>query len=77
MVYEPVEYGRREDRIGEHLAPRLEWFVRRDDDRAAFVAFGDYSENMIGDDAVERREPQFIENDEIGRYESVSDFFDR
>jgi hypothetical protein len=56
VVDEPIEYGCGEDRIGEHLAPKFEGLVARDDNRAAFVAFGDDAEDVIGYDFVERSE---------------------
>ncbi len=66
VVNEPVECGVGENRVDEHLGPLLERFVGRDDHRAALVPFRYDAKEMISNDAIERREAEFIEDDKIG-----------
>ena len=47
-VGDPVDDGLRHARVGEHLGPFSERQVGGDDQRSAFVAFGDDLEDELG-----------------------------
>jgi hypothetical protein len=64
-VDKPIDGGVVENWINEHFRLLLEGLVGRYDYRTALVAFLDNAEEIIGDDAVERRKTEFIENDRI------------
>ena len=47
-VGEPVNDSLREPGVGEHLGPLAERQIGRDDQRPAFVAFGEHLEDELG-----------------------------
>ncbi len=60
-VCEPVNDGFREAGVGEDLRPLAEWEVRRDDQRAAFVAFGEDLEDEFGGAVGQREVAELID----------------
>jgi hypothetical protein len=59
-VSEAVDDGLREPGVGEHLRPFAERQVGRDDQRAAFVAFGEHLEDELGGAVGQREIAQFV-----------------
>ena len=65
VVEEPVEETDRGGVLGEELAPLLERPVRCDTEGPAFVGRGDEPEEQFGAGGVHRREPDFVDQDQV------------
>ncbi len=65
MVQEPVEQADGGGVLAQETSTGLEGPVRSDAEGAAFVGGGDEPEQQLGAEVVERREPEFVDDDEV------------
>ena len=76
VVEEPVEEADGGGVFGQEPAPGFEGSVGADSEAAAFVGGGDESEQELGGDVVERREPELVADDQIVSEQRVDDLAD-
>jgi len=73
VVEEPVEEADGGGVFGEEPAPVFERPVGADAEGASFVGGGDEPEEQLGAGVVERGEPDFVDEDEIGAEDVLDD----
>ena len=73
MVEQPVEQADGGGVLGQEPAPRIEGPVAGDAQGAAFVGGGDDAEQQLGAGVVQRREADFVYQDEVVAEQGVDD----
>ena len=67
MVDEPVQDGGSDRVVVEDLSPVLERSIRRQDDRALFVAVGDDLEEQVASIFIHGQKVQLVDYEELWR----------
>jgi hypothetical protein len=76
VVQEPVEQADGGAVVGQEATPFLERPVAGDREAAAFVGGGDEPEQQLAAGAVQRREPDFVTDDEVVAEQGLDDLPD-
>jgi hypothetical protein len=76
VVQEPVEQADGGGVLGQEPSPLVEGPVRADAEGAAFVGRGDEAEQQLSARVVEGREPDFVNDDQVGAEDGLDDAAD-
>lgn len=74
MVQQPIQDRGRNDRIAEHLAPRAEALIARQNEGAPFIATRDELEEQVGPLPINRDIPDFIDAEDLRLREQLEFF---